>query len=292
MRHEVQWTVEVYDPDTGDGGEWERGSVRAVEVDAAGNVTLIASIAGLVDSPLQLGEDVRVVSREGGGEEIYDRVVHELDRQKAGAAADAAAPSSSSSSSSSSSVSAALATAGKPPQPEAGRDEPASKPTSKPTSKPKKEAVGVQEALGIAARGGDLAQLQRLMTGVPAKRQRALLSSRGWHGKTPLYWAATYGHEDVVQFLLQSKVDVNAASKGGHTALMGASFTGQTAVVRLLLQHKASRFRADAQGRSAVQHATRHNPITKGSAQLRDELTDLVGYTSMQKLRSTVCTVS
>jgi ankyrin repeat protein len=64
--------------------------------------------------------------------------------------------------------------------------------------------------------------------------------------RTPLYWAASSGHEAVVKLLLEHKADVNV--KGGwygRTALYRAASNGHEAVVKLLLEHKAD---ANAKG--------------------------------------------
>ena len=47
--------------------------------------------------------------------------------------------------------------------------------------------------------------------------------------------AAREGHGDVVQALLAKGAEVNAAAKGGLTALMTASFRGDRDVVQALL---------------------------------------------------------
>ena len=59
---------------------------------------------------------------------------------------------------------------------------------------------------------------------------------RGDGGRTPLYWASTNGHVDIVRHLLSvNGIQVNQARDDGVTALIMASTKGHVDVVRLLL---------------------------------------------------------
>ena len=56
-------------------------------------------------------------------------------------------------------------------------------------------------------------------------------------GKTPLLWAAQYGHEAVVRLLIERDgVDINAKDRDGRTPLSWAVRKGYRAVVRLLIE--------------------------------------------------------
>ncbi|KAH7817763.1 putative tankyrase [Monocercomonoides exilis] len=55
------------------------------------------------------------------------------------------------------------------------------------------------------------------------------------YGKTPLSIAAGWGHEELCQFLIQHKADVNHADDIGWTPLHWSAFTGKISVCRLLL---------------------------------------------------------
>jgi ankyrin repeat protein len=75
-------------------------------------------------------------------------------------------------------------------------------------------------------------------------------------GEVPLVYAAGCGYLDVVQILLRSGVDVNAAEPDGKTALMAAVRSGETPViVRELLRAGARTDLKNGEGSTAMQFA-------------------------------------
>jgi ankyrin repeat protein len=60
-------------------------------------------------------------------------------------------------------------------------------------------------------------------------------------GRTLLWWAATYGDTDVVEFLLSEGADPDAVDGWGGTALSQASEEGHTEVITLIEQSKRQR---------------------------------------------------
>lgn len=58
-------------------------------------------------------------------------------------------------------------------------------------------------------------------------------------GKAPLYWACRDGQKEVVQFLIDLNVDINAAEKYGDTPLHCAAERGQVEVIKLLIENGA-----------------------------------------------------
>lgn len=95
---------------------------------------------------------------------------------------------------------------------------------------PTKEAVAAK-ALFVAIRAADRTSVTRLLV------DRSLLKSADRYGSTPLMWATTYADVAMMQLLIESGADVNAADKSGATPLMRAA--GDLAKVRLLLEHGA-----------------------------------------------------
>lgn len=73
---------------------------------------------------------------------------------------------------------------------------------------------------------------------------------------TPLQWAAGYGQNSTVEFLIRSGANPNHKSIGGKTALMFASSKGFYHVVRTLLTDGANPNDVDECGNSALIYAT------------------------------------
>lgn len=99
-----------------------------------------------------------------------------------------------------------------------------------------------------AAKSGDLSAVQS------ALRRGADVNEPDRHGRPPVVIAAWHGHAQLVEHLLESGADVNAACHGGTgalsgesgtTALMMAAWTGRDDVVGVLL-----RFGADVRAQS------------------------------------------
>jgi len=61
-----------------------------------------------------------------------------------------------------------------------------------------------------------------------------------YDGRTPLHIAATYGHRNIVEFLLDTQADVNARDHFAHSALQEAEEHGHTEVAALLVARGAT----------------------------------------------------
>lgn len=72
---------------------------------------------------------------------------------------------------------------------------------------------------------------------------------------TPLIWAASYGQNSTVDYLLKSGADVNHKSVSGRTALMFAASRGFFHVVKTLIAGGAFVDDTDDQGNSALMYA-------------------------------------
>jgi ankyrin repeat protein len=78
---------------------------------------------------------------------------------------------------------------------------------------------------------------------------------------TPLHWASSKGHVEVVRYLLEHGANVTAQSQDGSMPLHWASQKGHIQVIRTLLQHKA-----DAKARDKNKSTPLHRASSRGYA--------------------------
>jgi ankyrin repeat protein len=78
----------------------------------------------------------------------------------------------------------------------------------------------------------------------------------GW---TPLHYAATHGHLEVMNLLLENNAYIDAASPNGSTPLMMAASYGTPMAVKLLLEAGADPMLRNDLGLSAIDFAQRAN---------------------------------
>ncbi|XP_066991004.1 myotrophin [Anabrus simplex] len=74
-------------------------------------------------------------------------------------------------------------------------------------------------------------------------------------GRPPIHYAADYGQEDVITYLISKGADVNAKDKHGISALLAAIWEGHTSCVKLLLDQGASREGSAPDGTSYIDAA-------------------------------------
>ena len=89
-------------------------------------------------------------------------------------------------------------------------------------------------ALSLACERGGLQMVKALL--LNAKRSAVYLNTADVGGKTPLCWAAEKGHDAVVEHLISVKVDANARTQHGWTALHYAAESGSGTVISTLLR--------------------------------------------------------
>ncbi|MEW6560187.1 MAG: ankyrin repeat domain-containing protein [Pseudomonadota bacterium] len=104
-----------------------------------------------------------------------------------------------------------------------------------------------ENALMIACLQGDLG-IVKLMVDKGAE-----INKPGW---TPLSYAATRGHTEIVKYLLDHSAYIDAAAPNGSTPLMMAAYFGYDSTVKLLLEEGADPRLKNAMGYTALTLAT------------------------------------
>jgi uncharacterized protein len=92
-----------------------------------------------------------------------------------------------------------------------------------------------------------------------AKALRAAGADVNPHGWTPLAYAATGGHDDVVAWLLTQGATIDSPSANGTTALMMAAREGRYATALLLVDKGANVNARNENNMSALDFAQRNN---------------------------------
>ena len=113
-----------------------------------------------------------------------------------------------------------------------------------------------------AAEKGDLNVIQQLLTANP-KLNLDTCDADGW---TPLMYACTYEHIEVVDFLLKKGANPNTTLKNGWTALHSAAFSENEHLVRLLIVSKANIAAKDEFGKTPIQ-VVGTNPLSSSGSQ-------------------------
>lgn len=107
-----------------------------------------------------------------------------------------------------------------------------------------------ESPLMLAALGGQLETVRHLI------ERGADVNKTGW---APLHYAATRGHVEVMNFLLDKSAYIDAASPNGTTPLMMAAFYGTPSAVKHLLEAGADPLLKNQQDLSAIDFAQRAN---------------------------------
>ena len=114
-----------------------------------------------------------------------------------------------------------------------------------------------ESPLMLAALKGQLGLVRKLI------ERDADVNKPGW---TPLHYAATNGHLEIMELLLEHHAFIDAQSPNGTTPLMMAAHYGTPAAVKLLLQAGADTAMKNQLGMTAVDFA--HQANRKESAEL------------------------
>ena len=107
-----------------------------------------------------------------------------------------------------------------------------------------------ESPLMLAALKGQLELVAKLV------KKGADVNKTGW---TPLHYAASYGHAEVIKLLIENHAYIDAESPNGSTPLMMASMYGNPQSVKLLLDEGADPLLKNQIGLTALQFAQRGN---------------------------------
>jgi len=107
-----------------------------------------------------------------------------------------------------------------------------------------------ESPLMLAALKGHTALVRQLIA------RDADVNKPGW---TPLHYAATHGHLDIIEILLEHHAFINARSPNDTTPLMMAAHYGTPAAVKLLLEQGAEPDLKNQLGLTAIDFAQRAN---------------------------------
>jgi len=126
-----------------------------------------------------------------------------------------------------------------------------------PKTKPESRNADDESPLMMAALKGHTQLARKLVA------KGADVNKTGW---TPLHYAATNGHLEIISLLLENHAYIDAESPNGTTPLMMAAFYGTPAAVKLLLESGADAKLKNQLGLTAIDFANRAN--RKDSAEL------------------------
>ncbi|MDR5854522.1 ankyrin repeat domain-containing protein [Caballeronia sp. LZ062] len=107
-----------------------------------------------------------------------------------------------------------------------------------------------ENAMMLAALNGDATFVNLLIA------KDAEVNKKGW---TPLHYAATNGHDDIVKILLDHSAYIDAGSPNGTTPLMMAARGGHLSTCKLLLDQGADLRVKNQIGMTAVDFARKYN---------------------------------
>ncbi|KAJ7947725.1 Ankyrin repeat-containing protein [Quillaja saponaria] len=136
--------------------------------------------------------------------------------------------------------------------------------TSTPRKKMTKQLTGKRDdtPLHSAARAGNLATLNEILTGTEESELKELLPKQNQSGETALYVAAEYGYVDVVREMIKyyDLADAGIKARNGFDAFHIAAKQGDIDVLKILMEaHQGLSMTVDLSNTTAL-----HTAATKG----------------------------
>jgi len=93
-----------------------------------------------------------------------------------------------------------------------------------------------ENSLEWALKNGELDVIKEVVG-----KNQALANKGLSNGRYPIHVAADYGHDDVLEYLVSCKADVNVKDKYGITPILSAIYESHASCVKLLLSKGASK---------------------------------------------------
>ncbi|KAL8675898.1 MAG: hypothetical protein Q9186_007521 [Xanthomendoza sp. 1 TL-2023] len=126
-------------------------------------------------------------------------------------------------------------------------------------SENEKKAI-LQKSLHMAASNGDVERVNKVLQG---KAKTFIdVNAADEEGRAPITYASCFGHEDVVQALIQAGADVDKKDKNQWTALMWAMTNRHKNIAKMLLDSGASSTVKSSSGRTAFDFPAPNSEIS------------------------------
>ncbi|KAL8659763.1 MAG: hypothetical protein Q9226_000259 [Calogaya cf. arnoldii] len=109
--------------------------------------------------------------------------------------------------------------------------------------------AAVQKSLHMAASNGDIERVRRVLQG--KAKPFVDVNAADEEGRAPIIYASCFGHEDVVEALIQAGADVDKKDRNQWTALMWAMTNRHKNIAKILLDNGASSTVKSSSGRTA-----------------------------------------
>lgn len=109
----------------------------------------------------------------------------------------------------------------------------------------------IQDELFKACKNGSFETVYKILISTNSNVEH-LVNQRDNQDNTPLIWASTKGHLEIVELLLSKGADINAQDKDGYTSLLCATMKGNEEIARLLVSKKADMNLMNKHGETAL----------------------------------------